>query len=107
MSYMTNRKMLVKYKNAISEEHTVEMGVPQGSVLGPLLFISFVNDLPEHISIGKVTMFADDTTITVSALTPEELSLRIMRVCDELEAWCQRNRLILNDKKSLCKLPHK
>ena len=46
-------------------------------------------------------MFADDTIITVSAQTPEELAGKVTQVCNELDTWCQRNQLILNDKKTV------
>lgn len=100
-SYMSNRKLLVKYNNTLSDTRDVHMGVPQGSVLGPLLFALYVNDLPKYISNGRVTMFADDTTITVSAQTPEELAEKVTLACNELDTWCQRNQLILNDKKTV------
>lgn len=100
-SYMSNRKLLVKYADTMSDVKDVQMGVPQGSVLGPLLFTIYVNDLPTFITKGRVTMFADDTTITVSAQDPEELSKNITHVYNELDTWCQRNQLILNEKKTV------
>lgn len=100
-SYLENRKMIVKYNNVKSSIKNVDLGVPQGSVLGPLLFMIYINDLPQYLSTGQVTMFADDTSITVSASTPEELALKVNCVCDELNAWSQRNRLILNNKKTV------
>lgn len=100
-SYISSRKMVVKHANVKSETKDIQMGVPQGSVLGPLLFMIYVNDLPSYISKGQVTMFADDTTITIAAPTPEELSSNLICVRDELEAWCQRNNLILNNSKTV------
>ena len=100
-SYMSNRKFLVKYADTMSDVKDVQMGVPQGSVLGPLLFTLYVNDLPTFITKGRVTMYADDTTITVSAEDPEELSKNITHVYNELGTWCQRNQLILNEKKTV------
>lgn len=100
-SYLENRKMIVKYNDVKSSIKNVDLGVPQGSVLGPLLFMIYINDLPQYLSTGQVTMFADDTSITVSAPTPQELALKVNCVCDELNAWSQRNRLILNNSKTV------
>lgn len=101
-SFMSDRNMIVKVKNSLSDTRVVDLGVPQGSVLGPLLFILYINELPRCISSGLTTMFADDTTITVSALTPEELLEKMNTVTDEMDAWCQRNKLILNVNKTVC-----
>ena len=74
---LSNRKLFVKYDDTMSDMKDVQMRVSQGSVLGPLLCtIIYVNDLPTFIAKGRVTMFADDATITVSAQDPEELSER-------------------------------
>nr|CAI5819984.1 unnamed protein product [Callosobruchus analis] len=100
-SYMRARKLQVKVEDAKSEIGVVNLGVPQGSVLGPLLFLLYVNDLPKNISCGHVTMFADDTSITVSGSDPSELLNNIRIVSDEFSAWCQRNRLILNEGKTV------
>lgn len=101
-SYLTNRKLIVKVEQQSSSQADVSLGVPQGSVLGPLLFMLFINDLPNHISFGKVTMFADDVSITVSAETPEELQALTEKVCEEYSIYCQRNKVILNEHKTVC-----
>ena len=101
MSYMESRSLVVHLNGEKSDVHDVELGVPQGSVLGPLLFMLYINDLPCHMKNCHVTMFADDTTITVSANTPEELQSLVGNTIELLSTWCQRNKLILNEKKTV------
>ena len=99
-SYLTNRQMIVRIGTHFSEEFNVSRGVPQGSVLGPLLFILYVNDLPKYIKSGTLTMFADDSTITVADSDTDMLYKKIANVLDEFSAWCDRNKLILNSSKT-------
>lgn len=99
-SYLINRKIIVKIGTHFSDEYNVSLGVPQGSVLGPLLFILYVNDLPNYIKSGIVTMFADDSTIAVTDPNVDNLNNKITDVLDAFTAWCDRNRLILNTTKT-------
>ena len=62
-SYLSNRKLLVYIDNVFSEAGTLKYGVPQGSILRPLLFLLYVNDLPQLLSDAGSHLYADDTCI--------------------------------------------
>ena len=64
MVYLTNRRQRVTIGNATSHTGTISAGVPQGSVLGPLLFLIFINDIVENIGCN-IRLFADDTTLFI------------------------------------------
>jgi hypothetical protein len=99
-SYLQNRKQFCVVNNATSSLRNLNCGVPQGSNLGPLLFLLYVNDLPNCLKKSHAAMYADDTNITVrsSSLTYLEEALN-----DELEnihQWLLSNKLTLNVKKT-------
>nr|XP_023020285.1 uncharacterized protein LOC111508887 isoform X1 [Leptinotarsa decemlineata]XP_023020286.1 uncharacterized protein LOC111508887 isoform X1 [Leptinotarsa decemlineata]XP_023020287.1 uncharacterized protein LOC111508887 isoform X1 [Leptinotarsa decemlineata]XP_023020288.1 uncharacterized protein LOC111508887 isoform X1 [Leptinotarsa decemlineata] len=100
-SYMTDRTMIVRCNNSISHSKAVKLGVPQGSVLRPLLFLLYENDLPQYLENVHVTMFADDTTITISDQDAEQLAVKLKMIVNIFSSWCQRNKLILNTSKSV------
>ena len=62
-SYLSNRKFFVCIDNVFSEAGTLKYGVPQGSILGPFLFLLYVNDLPRSLSDAGSYLYADDTSI--------------------------------------------
>ena len=66
-SYLTDRKQYVKVLGESSAPLAVEFGVPQGSVLGPLLFFIYINDICNVSNIGKFILFADDTNVFVAS----------------------------------------
>jgi hypothetical protein len=76
-SYLTNRKQCVKFNNTISSPQNVLCGVPQGSILGPILFILYTNDLQNCLSFLHPILFADDTNLIASANTWEKIVSQI------------------------------
>ena len=83
-----------------SERGTVKCGVPQGSVLGPLFFILYVNDMVKACEGLDLVLFADDTNIFAEGSNPAELFERVNRGLGELSRWFRCNRLALNLKKT-------
>ena len=83
-----------------SERGSVECGVPQGSVLGPLFFLLYVNDMVRACRGLDLVLFADDTNIFAEGKDPAELFARVNRGLAELSRWFRCNRLTLNLKKT-------
>jgi len=102
-SYLTGRLQQVNFDNKRSGLLNTEYGVPQGSVLGPLLFIIYINDIIKACSgRGKcsIKMFADDTLIYVSGEGTEELQNRMSRAFLRVEQWMKVNKLKMNAEKT-------
>ena len=101
-SYLENRKQRTKFRNYTSEEETVQSGVPQGSILGPILFIIFTHDF-EH-SINKqnisVTAYADDTQLITQGKTYAEIKENLEGAIDAAANWYARNSLCINAGKT-------
>lgn len=98
-SYLQNRKQIVTIGKNRSEEKTINVGVPQGSILAPILFIIFINDLPSNINDTTI-MYADDTNIFISGESLEEVSQRAGNVVQYVHNWCSDNGLLLNAEKT-------
>ena len=99
-SYLINRKQYVQIEACKSETFPIECGVPQGSVLGPLLFLLFINDLPNCSTLGKFRIFADDTTVFFHCYNDQELISTGKTIMIELNSWFRSNKMTLNADKS-------
>ena len=102
-SYFGNRRHVVRCAGTCSVEASVNYGVPQGSVLGPLCFILYVNDLIQSVTTNtqaKIIMYADDTVLLVENSIPALATECMQKVLDEVSNWCQRNKMTVNAKKT-------
>ena len=98
--YLGDRGQYVVYGGFESERGQVRCGVPQGSVLGPLFFLLYVNDMVRACQGLDLVLFADDTNIFAEGKDPAELFGRVNRGLGELSRWFRCNRLTLNLKKT-------
>ena len=95
-NYLTDRTQFVSYRNVKSTYHDVTCGVPQGSMLGPLLFIIYTNDLPNALLHSKCILFADDTTVYHTSNDIKTLRENIEYDMTSLSDWFRANKLSLN-----------
>ena len=99
-SYLSERKQYVYFNGQSSNVKGISCGVPQGSVLGPLLFLIYINDLPNISKKLKFFLFADDTNIYYESSNLKELEITINKELKWLNQWLSVNRLALNIKKT-------
>lgn len=99
-SYLCGRTQFVDAGGERSTSVEVKAGVPQGSILGPLLFLVSINDLPSNVSLSSTTMFADDTSFLSIGFNANDLSLITERTLTEAKQWFCANGLVINENKT-------
>ena len=99
-SYLTDRTQKVYYNRILSNSNKVLTGVPQGSILGPLLFLLFINDMFFAPKLCNLKMFADDATLYTHGDSVDELNLRLNEDLIYINDWCYKNRMCINFMKS-------
>ena len=95
-SYLSNRKQCCSVNGRVSGYEDITFGVPQGSILGPLLFIIYMNDPPNFVKDSNISMYADDTGLSSEISNALEINSELvsdfLKVCD----WLKANKLSLN-----------
>ena len=105
-SYLEKRSQYVYVNGKSSSKGIIKRGVPQGSILGPILFSLFINDLPLHISCPNVTcsLFADDCSLDMSSPDLNCITSSLQASLDEISDWSTHNEMIPNPSKTTCML---
>lgn len=99
-SYLTNRKVYTFINNTSSDTNHIKFGVPQGSVLGPILFSLYINDIKFLAEKYHLNLFADDTCLFCTANTYDELNIVCNQALVDCHNWLHANRLTLNKQKT-------
>ena len=99
-SYLSDRQQYVGTNGAFSRIQKLKYGVPQGSILGPLLFIIYINDMPNITKIAKFILYADDANIIITGNSLAEISSMFSELSKSLTTWVSQNELLLNVRKT-------
>ena len=99
-NYLSNRKQYVHINGTSSGQLPISCGVPQGSILGPLLFLVYVNDLATVSEHALTILFADDTNLIYNGKTYNELKILIKNDLSKISDWFKANKLALNESKT-------
>ena len=99
-SYLYKREHIVSCQNKLSGKCQLQIGIPQGSVLGPLLFLIYVNDINRHVHLGSCNLYADGTLIYCTGSDIVELKTNIQKCVTAVHKWYESNKLVINKSKS-------
>ena len=103
-SYLSNRRQMVTVGNLQSELLSVTSGVPQGSILGPLLFLIYINDLPLQCHDMNIDLYADDSTLHQSDFHLGTIQSKLQQNLNYIFNWCKLNNMAINPTKTTCML---
>ena len=95
-NYLFLHKQIVQFNGVISKPSPINTGVPQGSILGPLLFLIFFNDVHSPLRHCKIITYADDTVICTSSSDINVIQSNLSQDLDNLSNWFRDNELIFN-----------
>lgn len=103
-SYLRARSQYVEINSHKSQIRPVKAGVPQGSIIGPILFLFYINDITRIQTNCKFIIYADDCTVFVSGKTLEAIVPTSCSICYRIQEWSETNYLRLNESKTKCVL---
>ena len=104
-SYLTSRSQQVNISGKLSDPQQIAAGVPQGSVLGPLLFLVYINDLPLSIQTCMLELFADDATLSSSDPSILNLTNSLNEDLKNFQVWFIRHNMVVNVPKTKAMFP--
>ena len=99
-SYLSGRNQICSVNSRMSSIRETKCGVPQGSNLGPILFLLYINDLPNCLETTKANLFADDTNLSCEGFSPYEIETKLKKDIENVHRWLTANKLSLNMKKT-------
>ena len=99
-TYLTHRKQQVSVNNCMSGFKQITYGVPQGFILGPLLFLLFINDLPLYTKNVSTDLYADVSTLYDIQDTMEWIEDNLQSALNNLHVWCRNDGMLLNSSKT-------
>ena len=99
-SYLHERSQYVSFNSISSDPRTLSCGVPQGSILGPLLFLIYINDFPSAVTQSTVFLYADDANCFVNSKNILEAITKINLQISKIESWTHANKLTINTEKT-------
>ena len=100
--YLSGRQQVVKYNGILSDALSVDAGVPQGSVVGLVLFYIYLNDLLRTLNPTCFLAYADDLTIITSDKSVSKAAIALQELLDHISAWSKQSGLTLNPDKCKC-----
>ena len=100
LNYLSNTQQYVNFNGTFSQKNTIKCGVPQGSTLGPILFLLYINDIINSSTFSRFILFADDTNIIYSDKTLTTLLQKVNLEINNVSLWFKTNKLVLNPKKT-------
>ena len=98
--YLSGRRQQVTINRMKSSWMDIELGVPQGSILGPLLFMIYVNDLPDVLNKCTGNLYADNSMIYFSHKNPQEVKEVLERELEAMAVWIEQNKFRMNAAKT-------
>ena len=101
-SYLSDRWQCVRVNGCTSSLLPINQGIPQGTIIGPMLFLLFINDIPLHIQNSNIDIYADDVTLTSCSKWNNISSVNnnIRGDLENIQHWANINKMVINEKKT-------